>query len=192
VVVSAVTAAIYATTPHLISETRSLLPRSFGALLHSVAMVLTMRHVTFEGGMLSFGAAVLAGTALFLASATAAIAHGVATAVVTLVFDDPRYLAIAAGGFVGAVVITGGHYFRVMRNYVFALQFWYPNRRLFGAHPVRHSPVLGGGATSPALPQPWFLGRHTLPQRYGSSPRIRSSSRCRFTPEGVPPWGVRL
>jgi hypothetical protein len=192
VAVSAVTAGIYATTPHLVSETRSLMPRSFGALLHSIAMVLTMRHVVFEGGTLSLGAAVLATTALFLASATPAIAHVVATAVLTLLFDDTRYVAIAAAGFVGAIVVSGGHYVRVIRNYAFALQFWYRNRRFFGAHPVRDSPVLGSGVSGPELRRPWFLGRDTLPQvlrLVGENPFILALP---FTPAGVPPWGVRL
>jgi hypothetical protein len=79
-----------------------------------------------------------------------------------------------------------------MRNYAFALQFWYRNRRLFGAHPVHHSPVLGSAFPGAEPPRPWFLGRDTLPQvlrLVGENPFILALP---FAPAGVPPWGVRL
>jgi hypothetical protein len=47
--VAALAAAAYACTPHLVSETRSLSARPFGALLHSIAMICLLKY-TLTGG----------------------------------------------------------------------------------------------------------------------------------------------
>lgn len=190
--VSGVTAAIYAFTPHLVSETRSLNGRSFGALLHSVAMVLAMRHVVFEGGGLSLAAALAAGAAVYLASATSSAAYGIACAVLSVVFREPAYVAIATGALLVAIAVSGGHYLRVMANYVHALRYWRRNRHLFGAHPVRHSPVYGSASKEPVPARPGFLGKSAgleLLRLLGENPFILVLP---FAPQGVPPWGVRL
>jgi hypothetical protein len=190
--VSGVTAAIYALTPHLVSETRSLSGRSFGALLHSVAMVLAMRHVAFEGGPASLAAALLAGAAVYLASATSSAAYGIACAVLSLVFRDPSYVLLAAAAMLVAAVVSGGHYLRVVGNYVHALRYWRRNRGLFGAHPVRHSPVYGRPHEEPVPARPGFLGRGVwteLLRLLGENPFILVLP---LAAKGTPPWGVHL
>jgi hypothetical protein len=189
--VAAISACVYAFTPQLISETRSLNPRSFGALLHSIALVLALRHVLLAASWSSFGAALLAGAAVFLASATAATGYVIVCVVLSAVYADARYALITGGALVLATVMSGGHLIHVVRNYVHAVQYWQRNRALFGAHPIRHSPIYGD--PSAVVPQrPGFLGGSTwqqLARLIGENSFVLALP---LAPGGVPPWGVAL
>lgn len=191
--VSAVTACIYAFTPQLIAETRSLMSRSFGALLHSVAMVLALRYVMIGDAWPWLGLALLAGAALFLASATSSAGYGFVCLVLSIVFADWRYLLLACGALLLATFLSGGHFLQVVRNYVQAVQHWRRNRRRFGAHPIRHSPIYGHASEGAGVPErPGFLGGSTLQQLVrllGENPFLLALP---LAPAGVPPWGTRL
>jgi hypothetical protein len=189
--VAAISACVYAFTPQLISETRSLNPRSFGALLHSIAVVLAFRYVILSGGWMWLGLALLAGAALFLAAATSAAGYAFVCVVLSLLYGDWRYAAIAAGAFLLATALSGGHLLRVSRNYLQAVEFWHRNRRLFGAHPIRNSPIYGD-VNAPVAERPGFLGGNTLQQLarlVGENPFVLALP---LAPKGVPPWGIAL
>lgn len=189
---AALTGAVYALTPQLVSETRSLSGRSFGALLHTVAMVLTMRVAVLDEAWPSLPLALLAGAALFLSSASSSAGWGFATAVLAVAFADPRYLLVAGGSLALAFALTVGRYRRVVANYLHAVDYWRRHRRSFGAHPVRHSPVYGApGAPRPAA-RPGFLGGgigQELLRLFGENPFLLALA---LAPPGVPPWGDRL
>jgi hypothetical protein len=162
VAVAGMAAAAYALTPHLISETRSLSARPFGALLHSLAMLVLLK-VTLSEGMGPWAAvAVLAGACLFLSSAAMAAAYGFVCAGMSLWFRDPRYLLLATAGLVAAIVLSRGHMVRVIRNYLFAVRYWSRNHRAYGSHPIHDSPLYGGRPRP--VQRAGFLGASTLQQ----------------------------
>ena len=189
---AALTAAVYALTPQLVSETRSLSGRSFGALLHTVAMVLAIRVAVLDEPWPSLPLALLAGAALFLSSASSSAGWGFATAVLSAAFADPRYLLVAGGSLLLAFVLTGGRYRRVVANYLHAVDYWRRHRRLFGAHPVLHSPVYGSPDAPRPAARPGLLGGgigQELLRLLGENPFLLALA---FAPTGVPPWGTRL
>jgi len=150
-----VAGAVHALTPQLIAETRSLNPRAFGVFLGSITMYLILRSLLPVGGaaksMLGpspwyvIAAAILASTVLFLT--TTGVTFLIATGALSVVFGDPRYLAIALAGLAGAVVLSGGFYLRVLENYVHAVRFWRRNIEYRGLHPILDSPIYGGAAS---------------------------------------------
>lgn len=142
---------VYALTPQLVAETRSLNPRSLGTLLCSVAMYLILRTLlppelaaqTQLGTTPWFlvPGALIASAALFLTHTTTSIALIVATSVLSIVFADARYVLFALGGFIGAMVLSGGLYLRVLENHLHAVRFWRRNIAYRGAHAVLDSPI---------------------------------------------------
>lgn len=191
--VAALAASAYACTPHLISETRSLSARPFGALLHSVAMICLLKYTLAGGTWYWLAAAVLSGTALFLSSAAMAAAYGVVCTTLSLVFVDPRYLAVASAALVSAFVLSGGRYTNVIRNYLHAVGYWRRNRRVYGAHPVRHSPLYGRRDDKQGVPErAGFLGggaAQQLLRLVGENPFLLALP---LAPRGYAPWGPRL
>lgn len=140
-------AAALSLAPQSIAEPPGLHGRSLGGLLHSVAMLLALEAVANGRQELWFAAALLTGACLFLASAAMSAAFGFVLAMLTMVFLDARYLLIACAALVLAVIVSGGHYLRVVLNFCQAAQYWLRNRNLFGAHPIRHSPLYGRAHT---------------------------------------------
>jgi hypothetical protein len=193
VTVGAFAAAAYAFTPHLVSETRSLSARPFGALLHSVAVLLLLKAVLHGTDLAWWMAAVLAGAVLFLSSAAMAAAYAFVCPALALAFGDPRLLAVPAGAFVLAVLLSGGHMLRVVGNYLHAVRYWARHRRAFGSHPVRDSPVLGEGKAVPPRPgDRVFLGQNAAQQLLrllGENPFLLA---LLFAPRGVIPVAAHL
>ncbi len=189
--VCVVTACVYAFTPQLISETRSLNGRSFGALLHTIAIVLNVRYVVHDGGWPWLAAAVVAGVALVLASATSSVAYGIVCTALSIAFDDVRYVGIAVTAGVTALVVSGGHLLRVFRNYVQALGHWRRQGEWFGVHPIHDSPVYGTSMTS-MVPPPRARRASVaalLIRLVGENPFILALP---LAPRGLPPWGTRF
>lgn len=151
--------AVYALTPQLIAETRSLTPRSLGALLSSVAMFLVLRSLLPEEGAARSllgpapwpiaALAVLAIAALFLTHTTSAIAFVVAAAALSAVLGDWRFLGFALAGFTATLLLSGGLYLRVLASDLHAARFWRRNLRYRGAHLLDDSPLYGS-ARQPA------------------------------------------
>jgi hypothetical protein len=148
---AAVAAGVYALTPQLVAETRSLNPRSLGTLLGSVAMYLILRTLLppemATATQLGAGpwyvavAAVIASAVLFLTHTTTSVALIVATSALSAVFSDPRYVLFVVGGFLAAIVLSRGLYLKVLENHVHAIRFWRRNIAYRGAHAVLDSPV---------------------------------------------------
>lgn len=190
--VATATASIYACTPHLVSETRSLSARSFGALAHSVATVMLLRYIVFADPWPWLPLALVAGAAVFLASGSSATAYAFVSLVLTAVFGDARYVVVCAGAAVVATVASGGHFLRVLRNYLQAVEYWRRNRSMVGAHPVRHSRVYARAVTDRPPGMLGFLGGGTVPRLVrllGENPFILALP---FVSESLPPWGGRL
>ncbi len=192
--ISALTGCLYAFTPQMISETRSLNGRSLGALLHSLSILLLLRYVLGESGWPWLPLSLLVGAALFLSAATAAAAYGFVCAMLSALDRDPRYLLVAAGAMALATLLSGGHYLRVVRNYYQAVAYWTRNRHRFGAHPVRQSPVYGHPGSGPASAgqRPGFFGESAARQLLrllGENPFLLALP---LAPYGTFPWGPRL
>ena len=160
VTVAAIAASTYAFMPQLISETRSLSSRPFGALLHSVAMIFLLKFTLSGGDWKWAGAAVVAGGVLFLSSAAMAAAYAFVNAILSISFLDPRYVLVAGAALALALLASAGHMARVIRNYFFAIDYWRRNRHLYGLHPVRDR---ASGAERSAI-HPGFMGETTLRQ----------------------------
>ena len=161
--VGAMAAATYALTPHLVSETRSLSARPFGALLHTVAVLLMLKWVL--SSQLSWAVAALGvGALLFLSSAAMAAAYGFVGIALSLAFADPRPGLCACGALALAFCLSGGRMGRVVRNYSSAVRYWRRNRRLYGAHPVRNSPLYGEATALPLAQPSGVLGPSTIAQ----------------------------
>lgn len=148
-----VAGAVYAVTPQLIAETRSLNPRAFGLLLSSIAFYMILRitlppeeavHSTLglQPWWLVFSAWLVTAL-LFLTHTTTSIAFLVAASALTVIFGDWRYLGFGSAGLAGAVVLSGGFYLRVIKNHLHAIRFWRRNSRYRGAHPIDDSPIYG-------------------------------------------------
>ncbi len=185
-------AAAYAFTPQLVSDTRSLSARPFGALLCSLALLLSFRCVVSADPWPWLPLAVLTGSALFLSSAAMAAAFGFVSAVLSLAFRDAGYLVIALAAIAGAVVLSGGHFFRVVRNYGHAGAYGRRNHHLFGGHVIQDSPVYGRPRQRSLPQRPGFLGEstaHQLLRLFGENPFLRALP---LTPYGIIPWGPRL
>jgi hypothetical protein len=160
--VGVIAASAYAFTPHLISETRSLSPRPFAALLHTLAVLAVLKWTTSDAPAWAL-AAVLLGAFLFLSSAAMAAAYGFACASLGVAAAEPRFWVVPFAGLLLAFALTRGRMERVVWNYLHAVAYWRRNRHLYGAHPVRNSPVLGNESLRPIV-APGLLGRTTLLQ----------------------------
>ena len=109
VVVAAIAAATYAFTPHLISEARSLSGRTFGALLHTLAILLLLKWTLSGTSDPAWAvAAALAGALLFLSSAAMAAAYGFVCVSLTVALVDARYGLLACAALGLAFVLSGG------------------------------------------------------------------------------------
>ena len=178
--VSALTACLYAFTPQLVSETRSLNGRSLGALLHSLAVLGALRYVMSGEAWPWLALALVFGAALFLSSATSSAAYAFVCGVLSLIDSDPRYLGVACGAALLATLVSGGHFVRVIGNYVSALAYWRRNRRRFGltSFATRRSTARAAHRCPRSAPASSAGTRPT--SFYGCSGRTRSSSRCRW------------
>jgi hypothetical protein len=190
--VAALSAAVYAVVPHLVSETRSLSARSFSSLVLTLAVLAMLKHVALDGGWVWLLAALLAGGGVFLASATAAGAYGVAAAALSLKGGDPRYLLVVAGAFVTALVGSRGLLLDVLANYAHAIRFWRRHRARYGAHTVHHSPLYGrpDAGAPPADTGPLGGARAgRLLRLLGENPFILALP---LAPPGLPPIGTAM
>ncbi len=191
--VAVLTGLIYATTPQLVAETRSLNGRALGALLHTLAVSFTIRTAMFDAPWPWLPLALFWGALVNLTSATASFAYGFVCFTLTVLSGDGDYLAIGLGGLVAALVLSRGHFLRVIRNYVYAVEYWVRHRGKLGAHPVRHSPLYGDPAAAGSVPvRPGFLGGSTLQQvlrLIGENPYILALP---LAPRLIPPWGTRF
>jgi len=83
---------------------------------------------------------------LLTQSPTGGVALGIATLTLSIIYRDPRYVALTLLGSVAAFVITRGFYARVLANHVQAVAFWRRNLRYRDADQVLDSPLYGGPA----------------------------------------------
>lgn len=179
----------YALSPTLVSETRSLSPRSLGVLLNAVAHVLSLRAALGAQGAEWWAAAVAAAAVLFLASGTGAASFVFVSAVLSLTLGDLRFLGVALAGFTAAFVLSFGHFRAVLVNYAHALRYWQRNRRSFGYHPILDSPTYGGPrATATSRKEQGFLGgglAHQMVRLLGENPFLLALP---FAPVAASPW----
>jgi hypothetical protein len=191
--VAVLASATYAFTPQLVSETRSLSARPFGALLHTTAVLCALKATLPWTSWPWAAAAVGAAAALFLSSGGMSAAYAVVVVVFAFVSSDWRHVGFLAAGLVVAFVVSGGHYARVVRNYLHAIEYWRRNRHLYGAHPIRDSPIYGDpDAARRPRQRPGFLGANTLQQLlrlFGENPFLFALPFASF---GIVPWGPRL
>jgi hypothetical protein len=163
---AAIAGAVYAITPQLISETRNLNPRAFAVLLSSVAMLLAIRSVlpVAPGDPARLGQSPVivalltpvAIAALLLTHTLTSLAFALSTAILSIVFQDPRFAAFTLVGFAIAIAVSRGLYLRVLWNHVESARFRRRNSVYLTTHPVEGSPVYGAGAArSGPIEQGW-------------------------------------
>lgn len=141
--VSVLAAGCLAFGSQAVVEARALSTRGLGALLHSAAVLVAIESASRPGHTGWLAAAVGAGVVLLLASAAMSAAYAIVLSIFAIVFRDDAYLQIGGAALLAAVVVSKGHYLRVGLNYLHAVRFWLRFHRLFGAHPIRDSPVYG-------------------------------------------------
>jgi hypothetical protein len=142
---------IYAVTPQLISETRNLNGRAFASLLQTITMLVLVRSVIPSDGPSAiltgqrdyglWAIGVLLVAILYNAHTSTTIAFLVSVATLSVVLGEWRLLLAGVAGFPLAILISGGYYLRVIRNHLFAAQFWMRNVRFTRAHQVEDSPL---------------------------------------------------
>ena len=69
-------------------------------------------------------------------------------ATLSAVFGETRLLLAGLAGLPLAVLMSGGYYVRVIRNHLYAAQFWINNLRYTRAHQVNDSPLFTAGVRS--------------------------------------------
>ena len=139
--VAAFAVLVYAVTPQLVSEVRSLNARSFAALVHTVAVLLAFKATISGTSAVWLAAACAGGAAVILASATASVAFTLLLSLLAWRFGDLRFVLIGLGSASLAVFVSRGHILRVAKNYVHAALYCAQHRGRFGAHTVRNSPL---------------------------------------------------
>jgi hypothetical protein len=115
----------------------------------------------------------------------------------TLWFADPRYLGVALAALASALLLSGGRYVRVVRNYVHAVRYWQRNRGQLGGHPVFDSPIYGEPRPVPASRSGFvggtgFLGATALQQTLrlvGENPFLLALP---LVHTDLAPWSARL
>jgi hypothetical protein len=164
--IAGIAGTVYATTPHLVAETRTLNPRGLAALLHTLAVLGALRFVAFGGGWPWLVLAIVLGATLILASATGSAAYAFVSAVYCIAYCNLRYGLVVMGALSLAFLLSRGRLLSIVLNYVSALQYWRRNRHNFGAHPILDSPVYGTPrAHGSGAWHPGFLGGST-PQMF--------------------------
>jgi hypothetical protein len=149
---------IYAVTPQLISETRNLNGRAFASLLQTITMLVLLRSIipsdgpsaplTGPGDYGLWLVGVLLVATLYNTHTSTTIAFLVSAATLSVVFGEPRFIAAALLGLPMAILISGGYYLRVIRNHVYAAQFWMRNVGYTRAHQVNDSPLFSADGPS--------------------------------------------
>lgn len=141
----------------------------------SLALVVSLKCVVSADLWPWLPIAIRSASALFLSSPAMAAAYGVVSAILSVAFRDADYLLIALVGLAGAIVLSGGHYLRVIRN-----------DHLYGADPIPHSPIYGDPKRQGPIPQrPGLLGPDS--NSFDCWARTRSCSRCPWRPTARPP-----
>jgi len=164
VLAAATAGLIYAVTPQLISETRNLNGRAFASLLLTITMLILLRSVIPSigptanigdpGGYVFWVIGVALVAILFNTHTSTTIAFLVSVATLSVVFGEWRLLLAGVIGFPVAILISGGYYLRVLRNHVYAAQFWVKNVGYTRAHQIEDSPVYAHqGETTPRARQ---------------------------------------
>ncbi|MBV9119494.1 MAG: hypothetical protein JOZ39_02210, partial [Chloroflexi bacterium] len=200
VLASGLAGLIYAVTPQLISETRNLNGRALASLIQTLTMVCLIWTVIPSNGPArnlighnldaAFAVVVVLSALMYNAHTSTTIGFIVATAVLTLVTGDWRFILAPVLGFPAAVVLSGGYYLRVLRNHLYGAQFWIRNLGLTRAHQLDDSPVLGTPrerSSARGMYATTMRARLTLAARlFGENPFILAMI---LTPPPVTLWG---
>jgi hypothetical protein len=151
VLAAATAGLIYAVTPQLISETRNLNGRAFASLLQTITMLVLFRSVipaqgpsadlTESGQYALWAIGVLLVGILYNTHTSTTIAFLVSVATMSVVLGERSLLLAGLAGLPVAIVISGGYYLRVIRNHLYAAQFWMRNVGYTRAHQIDDSPL---------------------------------------------------
>lgn len=166
---------IYAVTPQLVSETRSLNSRAFGALMQSIAFMALFRFVVGGEVWPWLPAALVLATGVFLSHSLTAISFGVTCVVLSVALQDARFLLVALAAPVLAVAVTRGLYVRGVLGHLQSARFWRRRRYQKQANQVFDSPLYGTASGSAATePQSTSPSRLTAVRLIGENPFILS------------------
>ena len=142
--VIAVAGLIYATIPIQTSYNIQLNPRGLGAIMLDALLILLLVAITFPRTWVWVAIVVLGALILLTHKMTTQLL--VVTLLVTAaVYSRPDLLLLLPAWFAGAVVLSGGFYWKVLRAHVEIVRFWHRNWRWIGADLLRESPIYGDG-----------------------------------------------
>lgn len=140
---------MYAIQPALIQEFATLTSRPLGMLIQLVVIAASYNFVA-ESSQLS-------GILAVVGVATLVYAHKLSLQLLWFLFPflsivtgSWEWIAILAGGYGLAAMVWPSMFVKIMRAHWDIVRFWSREWPLLGAHPVRESPIYGGGENSTA------------------------------------------
>lgn len=136
IVTSLLTQVLYTLTPIIILENSSATPRSLGYLLFTF-LFFSIFNYTNTGSEFYLLLALLLGSLILLTHRFTTQGFLIFSVVFTLFEKDPAYIAIFAGSFLGAVILSKGFYLKVLSGHIGNLKFWYKNIEFRFFHQIK-------------------------------------------------------
>lgn len=171
--IALVAASIYALMPTLVAENVNLNSRAFGSLLMTLVMLALFRWLQPDHPVHWLCAAVLLGGLLPLTHKMTTQQYVFSLLMLAAVFLDWRYLALLAGSFVLAFVMSGGFYWKVLKGHWDIVSYYWRRIDEINAHQVLDSPIYGqpGHRSAKITYQPGWRGViKVLARLFGENP----------------------
>lgn len=114
--------AIYAITPELFRHYTGLTPRVLGALLFSVVLISTI--LAIDGYVVLFVSAVGVGAVILMTHKMSSQSLAFVLLGFAILQRDPTYVLVLIGIILAALVLSRGHYVKVLRSHFAIINFW--------------------------------------------------------------------
>ncbi len=142
--------AAYALAPIVVMANSSLTTRPLASLMFTGLMLTSLAFIA-TGTWAWFPASLATGTLLFLTHRMALQALVVVTIVLSVFFLTPYFILSAVGGWLLAITVSGGFYWRVFTGHLAMLNWWRRNIHNRFAHQVRGLPSKGQDSADPVF-----------------------------------------
>jgi len=134
---------IYATAPMAALYNVQLNPRGLGAMfMDALLMLVVLRAGIYDGLGFWVSAILLASLILLTHKMTTQIFVAVLVSL-AVTFQAWKLLLLLPAAVIGAMLLSGGFYFKVLRAHGDIVKFWSREWPLLGADPLRESPLYG-------------------------------------------------
>jgi len=138
--VASIAALLYATAPLLVTQNATLNSRPLGALILAMTM-LSLYGYLMSASYAYLGFAVLLGALLLLTHKLASQQLLFLTIGLSIFYSNPVFLYAFGGAMLGAIILSGGFYLKILKGHIQILEFWKRNLPFRCAHQVYDSPV---------------------------------------------------